>query len=158
MSVVNEWILFYYSYLMYISVIRNFLYWCNEIFRLIKFYQMNLSPIKREVEYLSKETKLSNIPLSSQFSSSNIQKKRRKQKLYKRENHINLASINFRRDHLYHERVLDIRVKHNFFESWFIYPMEPTDPRNDRCSPIHKQLPVPGWIEIHPIIGEFDGL
>lgn len=57
------------------------------------------------------------IPLSSQFSSSNIQKKRRKQKLYKRENHINLASINFRRDHLYHERVLDIRVKHNFFES-----------------------------------------
>lgn len=85
-------------------------------------------------------------------------KKRRKQKLYKRENHINLASINFRRDHLYHERVLDIRVKHNFFESWFIYPMEPTDPRNDRCSPIHKQLPVPGWIEIHPIIGEFDGL
>lgn len=22
--------------------------------------------------------------------------------------------------------------------------MEPTDPRNDRCSPIHKQLPIPG--------------
>lgn len=76
---------------------------------------MNLSPIKREVEYLSKETKL--LFLYRLNSLLQIFKKRRKQKLYKRENHINLASINFRRDHLYHERVLDIRVKYNFFES-----------------------------------------
>ena len=74
---------------MYISLLEIF---CNEKFLLIKFYQMDLSPIKREVK--GNEI-IIDIPLSSQFSSSNIQKKekeKKKQKYKKREpyqSHIN---------------------------------------------------------------------
>lgn len=67
---------------MYISLLEIF---CNEKFLLIKFYQMDLSPIKREVK--GNEI-IIDIPLSSQFSSSNIQKKekeKKKQKYKKRE-------------------------------------------------------------------------
>ena len=65
---------------MYISLLEIF---CNEKFLLIKFYQMDLSPIKREVK--GNEI-IIDIPLSSQFSSSNIQKKKKKEKKKKERN------------------------------------------------------------------------
>lgn len=92
------------------------------------------------------------IPLSSQFSSSNIQKKEGN-KNYTKEKTISIS----------HQLIFEgiICTTREFLISGLNTTSSKVDlyiPWNDRCSPIHKQLPVPGWIEIHPIIGEFDGL